>query len=102
MLPSRFQAEVETVCDAGLESYLANKHKAYRQKRLEGGAVGAFVGILAVIGITYFFKDSCVKTSHAIFPVGAALVASGVDAIINADNLDEVHTEEFNDVCDKF
>jgi len=102
MLLSRFQAEVESVCEAGLESYLSDKHKAYRKSRLEVGAMGAFIGILGVLGISYLFEDAGMKPSYAVFPVGAALIVSGIDAIINADKGDGEHTEEFNDVCAKF
>ena len=102
MLPSRYQAEVESVCEAGLEYYLADKHKAYRKSRLEVGAMAAFLGILGVLGISYLFEDIGVKPSYAVFPVGAALIVSGIDAIVNADKKDDEHTEEFNDVCAKF
>tara|TARA_R110000824_G_scaffold73688_3_gene187637 strand:+ start:6117 stop:6428 length:312 start_codon:yes stop_codon:yes gene_type:complete len=100
MILSRYQAEVESICDAGVESYIANKHKEYRKSRLEVGAMGAFLGIISVLGISIFAEGSGIKLSHAIFPIGAALIVSGIDAIVNADKKDEDYTEEFNDVCD--
>ena len=100
MIPSRYQAEVESICDAGVEAYLANKHKEYRNSRLEVGAMSAFIGILSVLGFSIFAKGSGIKLSHAIFPIGAALIVSGVDAIVNVDKKDEEYTEEFNGVCD--
>jgi hypothetical protein len=100
MILSRYQAEVESICDAGVGAYLANKHKEYRKSRLEVGAMSAFIGILSVLGFSIFAENSGIKLSHAIFPIGAALIVSGVDAIVNADKKDEEYAEEFNDVCD--
>jgi nitrate/nitrite transporter NarK len=99
MLPSRFQAEVDSICEAGVESYLADKHRTYRLNRLGEGAFGAFVGIVGILGMTQI-KDSGIKLSYAIVPISAAIIVSSLGAIFYANKNDEAHIEEFNDVCD--
>ena len=83
MIPSRYQVEAESICDAGVGTYLANKHKEYRNSRLEVGAMSAFIGVLSVLGFSIFAEGSGIKLSHANFNneigVGLTILATAIE-----------------------
>ena len=96
---SKTQAEIDSICDKGLEHYLASKHREFRRQRLEEGLFGSLVGIVVTLGLSKI-KDSGVKPWFSVFPGTVGFLSGAIPAIFSADDDDEQHEEDFNEFCE--
>ena len=68
MVNSKLEAEVQSVCEAGFDSYLASKHREHLVEGMETGLLGAFIGTLLTIGASYVDPNKIIKPQHAWMP----------------------------------
>ena len=99
MVSSQQQVQIETVCNQGIEAYLSQKHKEVVKSSIEIGAMSGFLGVLTVLGISYFFKESGAKPVHAAYPALAGLIGGLITATVKYNDYDKQHKEDFETVC---
>ena len=95
---SKSLAEAQRICDAGLGSYLAQKHSDFRMNSFSKGVIAGLVFALP----TYFGLKTytSINPSFAALPAFAGLVGGTYRGITSADQDDSLHTSDFNEVCD--
>lgn len=96
---SKTQAEIDTICDGGLDHYLAKKHKEFRRQRLEEGLIGSLVGVGIILGLSKI-KDSGVKPWFSVFPATVGFLTGAIPAIFSVDDDDKQHEEDFDEFCE--
>ena len=96
---SRTQAEIDRVCEKGLDTYLSIKHQEYRKKRLEEGLLGSFVGALGIVALSQIPKTG-IKIHYAIYPLVAGLLVGGIPAITQSESEDKDHELDFKEFCE--
>ena len=101
MLTSSENEEIESVCEAGFESYLASKHKEHMVDGLESGLLGAFIASLATVGISYFDKTGTVGYHHAWIPAAIGFSGAVAASYLTMKRDDDSHQEDFQEVCQK-
>lgn len=92
--------EVRTMCESGVDSYLASKHKEHLAEGLETGLLGAFIGTILTIGVSYLDSSNTIKMTHAWLPATIGFSSALVASYTTRTRDDESHIDDFNKVCD--
>jgi len=96
-LNSKTQSEVNLVCESGVESYIAAKHKENIKANFEKGMLGSFVGCSLLFAASQFNKD--IKLSYLLFPASLGIISSSLSSIVNYNSKDSQYKEDFEEVC---
>jgi hypothetical protein len=94
------EPEVRTMCEAGFESYLSAQHRTHMKEGMEAGLLGAFIGTLLTIGVSYLDSSQAIKMSHAWIPASIGFTGAMMAAYTTITADDEIHKEDFEKVCD--
>jgi|TARA_Y100000310_G_C20186752_1_gene580645 hypothetical protein len=93
---SKSLAEAQRTCDAGLGSYLAQKHSDFRMKSFSKGVVA---GVILTIPTYFGLKYYGMNPSLAALPFFAGTVGGTYRGITSAEQDDTLHTSDFEEVC---
>ncbi len=95
---SKSLAEAQRICDAGLGSYLAQKHSDFRMNSFSKGVIAGLVfAVPTYFGLKTF---TTINPSFAALPAFAGIVGGTYRGITSAEQDDSLHTSDFNEVCD--
>ena len=95
------EAMARKQCEAGLASYLADKHKQYRRKSLAAGILGGGLGAVG-LSIVHLKMSSLQSTNLILVPLLAGgLFGFGYGAWTQDDD-DAMREVEFNEQCQEF
>ncbi len=67
---------------------------------VEAGLLGAFIGTLLTIGVSYLDSSQAIKMSHAWIPASIGFSGAMIAAYTTITADDETHKEDFEKVCD--
>ena len=95
MFTSKETAEMETVCGAGVESYLSTKHKEHLKAGVETGVLGAFIGGVLTITYSYLDKSGIIKPQHSWMPALVGLSGGVISAYVTMEKYDDQHRGRF-------
>lgn len=93
------EEEVRTMCESGVDSYLASKHKEHLAEGLETGLLGAFIGTVLTLGVSYLDTTNTIKMTHAWLPATIGFSSALVASYATRTRDDESHKDDFNKVC---
>ena len=102
MLSSVERQKVETLCEAGVESYISSKHKEHMVEGFEAGLLGAFIGTILTIGISYSGVSSAIKPIHSWFPAFIGFSSAVIASYTTMKNDDDDHREDYKKVCENY
>jgi len=102
MLSSVERQKVETLCEAGVESYISSKHKEHMVEGFEAGLVGAFIGTILTLGVSYSGFAPALKPNHALFPAFIGFSSAVIASYTTMKNDDDDHREDYKKVCENY
>lgn len=95
-LPIHLQAEVNSVCEAGLEHYISQEHKKERRSFIEDGILSGTV----LSGISYLgFKQNYLPNYFIPIPIILTFTSSLWLASKNVGKDDETYEKAFQQIC---
>lgn len=100
MVNSKLEAEVQSVCEAGFDSYLASKHREHLVEGMETGLLGAFIGTLLTIGASYVDPNKIIKPQHAWMPASIGFMGAVAASYLSRTRNDDAHKQDFEKVCE--
>lgn len=98
-LTSAQTVAVNSICAGGVDTYLSGKHREHMVEGLEAGLLGAFIGTLLTIGVSYSGYANNIKPTHAWFPALIGFSSAVLAAYTTMKNDDDDHIEDFEKVC---
>ena len=93
------EEEVRTMCESGVDNYLASKLKEHLAEGLETGLLGAFIGTVLTLGVSYLDTTNTIKMTHAWLPATIGFSSALVASYATRTRDDESHKDDFNKVC---
>jgi len=93
------EPEVRTMCEAGFDTYLKQQHKEHMKEGVEAGLLGAFIGSILTVGVSYLDSSQIIKVSHAWIPASIGFTGAIIAAYTTITRDDETHKEDFEKVC---
>tara|TARA_R110000824_G_scaffold339504_1_gene526026 strand:- start:288 stop:611 length:324 start_codon:yes stop_codon:yes gene_type:complete len=100
MMPRKEDPEVRSMCQEGFDTYLSAQHRNHMKEGMEAGLLGAFIGTILTIGVSYLDSSQVIKMSHAWIPASIGFTGAVVAAYTSIANEDDVHKQDFEKVCD--
>ena len=98
-MKSRYKAEAQTMCDAGLASYLRDKHQSRVSKGVSAGLGTGTIVSLLFFGYSHYTGE---KISHfyRLLPLFIGSITGTGYGLVTSDMDDALHTADYDVVCD--
>ena len=97
-MKSRYRAEAQTMCDAGLASYLREKHQARISKGAITGVSSGLVVSALLFGYSRYTGEHLSAFYHALPLFIGSITGTGY-GLITSDVDDALHAADYDVVC---
>ena len=97
-MKSRYRAEAQAMCDAGLASYLREKHQARVSKGAITGVSSGLVVSALLFGYSRYTGEHLSAFYHALPLFIGSITGTGY-GLITSDMDDVVHAADYDVVC---
>ena len=98
-MKSRYKAEAQSLCDAGLASYLRTKHQSRVSKGILTGVSAGTVLSTLLFGYSRY-TGTHLSSFYHVLPFFVSVITGTGYGLVTSDVDDALHTEDFNEVCD--
>ncbi len=97
---SKQELEIESTCESGFETYLAQRHFEFVKHGFESAVFGGLIGFALTAGVSKIDPSESLKLSHAWIPASIAILSSLIVTAKDYHRYDEEHKKDFDTVCD--
>tara|TARA_R100000908_G_scaffold61378_1_gene39416 strand:+ start:43920 stop:44228 length:309 start_codon:yes stop_codon:yes gene_type:complete len=95
-LPIHLQAEVNQVCEVGLEGYIAKEHRKERRGFIEDGIITG----TAISGLSYLgFKQNYLPNYFIPIPLLISFISSLIISSKHVGKNDDEYEKAYNQIC---
>ena len=95
-LPYVLQAELDSLCEMGVENYIKVTNRRERRQYVEDGLLAGII----TTGLAYVaYRMDKVPLNFLPLPFFLSLIGGGINAYQKVGENDEEHHKKYNDLC---